>query len=87
MTNLIIHQCFKYLLSILFNLLLANIIMLFFFLLLVVLNNFCTSPVDNKNVRLKLAFAINTGVPITVANDAIEMLPIVADKTVKDLSK
>ena len=27
------------------------------------------------------------GAPITVANDAIEMLPVVADKTINDLSK
>ena len=61
--------------------------MLLFFLSLVIFNNFFTSPVDNENVRLKLALAIPTGVPITVANDAIEMLPLVADKTIKDLSK
>ena len=40
-----------------------------------------------KNARLKLALAIPAGVPIKAANDAIEMLPIVADKTIKDLSK
>ena len=61
--------------------------MLLFFLSLVIFNNFFTSPVDNENVRLRLALAIPTGVPITVANDAIEMLPLVADKTIKDLSK
>ena len=37
--------------------------------------------------KLKLALPIHTGVPITVANDTIEMLPLVADKTIKDLSK
>ena len=70
-------------------LLLANITILlcFFFLFLVVFNNFFTSSVDNENVRLRLALAIPTGVPITVANDATEMLPFVADKTIKDLSK
>ena len=41
----------------------------------------------NEDVILKLALAIPTGVPITVANDTIEMLPLVADKTIKDLSK
>ena len=56
------------------------------FLFLVVFNNFFTSPVDNENVRLRLALAIPTGVPITAANDAIEMLPLVADKTIKNLS-
>ena len=45
------------------------------------------SPVDNEIVRLRLALAIPTGVPITVAIDAIEMLPLVANKTIKDLSK
>ena len=72
-------------LSILFNLLLANVtILLCFFLFLVVFNNFFTSPIDSENARLKLALAIPAGVPITVANDTIEMLPLVADKTIKD---
>ena len=80
-----------------FNLLLANITVLlcFFFLFLVVFNNFFTSPVDNKNVRLRHALAIPTGVPITVANDVIEKInniinlyySFVADKTIKDLSR
>ena len=63
------------------------ILLCFFFLFLVVLNNFFTSPVDNENARLNLSLAIPTGVPITVANDAIEKLPLVAYKTIKDLSK
>ena len=68
------------LLSILFSLLLVKITILlcFFFLFLVVFNNFSTSPVDNENARLRLALAITAGAPITVANDAIEMLPLVA---------
>ena len=57
------------------------------FLFLVVFNIFFTSPVDIENVRLRLSLAIPTGVPITVANDTIEMLPLVADKTIKSLSK
>ena len=52
-----------------------------------VFNNFFTSLVDNENARLRFALVIPAGVPITVANDAIEMLPLVADKTIKDLSK
>ena len=52
---------------------------------LVAFNNIFTSPVDNENVRLRLALAIPSGVPITAANDAIEMLPLVADKTIKVL--
>ena len=44
-------------------------------------------PVNIENARLKLALAIPTGAPITVTNDAIEMLPAVTDKTINDLSK
>ena len=44
-------------------------------------------PVDIENARLKLALDIPTGVPLTVTNDAIETLPLVANKTIKDLSK
>ena len=40
-----------------------------------------------KNAKLKLALAIPTGAPITVANDAIEILPVVADKIIYNLSK
>ena len=56
-------------------------------LLFLVFNSFFTSPADNENVRLRLALSISTSIPITVANDAIEMIPLVADKTIKDLSK
>ena len=49
-------------------------------MLLVVFNKFFKSPVDNENVRLRIAIAIPTGIPITVANEAIEMLPLVAIK-------
>ena len=44
-------------------------------------------PVDIENARLKLALAIPTGAPVTAGNDAIEMLPLVTDKTIKDLSQ
>ena len=44
-------------------------------------------PVDIENAGLKLALATPTGAPITVANDAIEILPLVTDKTIKELSK
>ena len=40
-----------------------------------------------KNARLKLALAIPVGAPITVANVEIEMLPLISDKTIKDLPK
>ena len=57
-----------------------------FFLFPRVLNNFFTCSVNNENVTLRIALAIPTGVQITVANDAMEMLSLVADKTIKDLS-
>ena len=91
MTNSIIYQYFRYfiLFSILFNLLLVNITisLCFFFLFLVAFNNFFTSSAHNENARLRLVIAIPTGIPITVGNDVIEMLPLVVDKTIQDLSK
>ena len=88
MTDFIINNASDILLSILFNLLRANITILlcFFFLFLVVLTVFFTIPVVIKHARLKLALTIPTGVPITVANDAIEMLPVITDKTINGLS-
>ena len=44
-------------------------------------------PVEIENARLKLTLTIPTGAPITVANDVIETLPVVIDKTITDLSK
>ena len=78
-----------FILSMLLNLLLPNITILLclFFLFRVVFNNFFTMPVDIENTRLKLAVAIRTGDTITVANEAIEMLSLVTDKTIKELSK
>ena len=58
-----------------------------FFLFLVVFNSFFTISVEIKNAKLKLVLAIPTGAQMTVANDAIEMIPVVTDKTVNDLSK
>ena len=75
--------------SVLFNLLLASITILlcFFFLFLVVFKNFFTNPDVIENVKPQLAPIIPAGAPITVANDAIEMLPDNIDKTFNDLSK
>ena len=66
----------------LFNLFLANITILlcFFFLFIGVFNSCFTIPVKIENARLKLAFTVPTGAPVTVANDAIEMLPVARDK-------
>ena len=75
----------------LFNVLLANATILlcffFFFYYLLFLTFFFTIPVKTENARLKLALAIPAGAPITVASDAIEMLPVVTYKTINDLSK
>ena len=73
----------------LFNLLLASITILFwfFFLFLVVFKNFFTNPEVIENVRPQLALIIPAGAPITVENDAIEILPDNIDKTFNDLSK
>ena len=76
-------------LFILINLLLANITILlcFVFLFRVFLNNFFTIPVKIENARLKLELAIPTGAQINTANNAIEILPVVTDKKINDLSK
>ena len=73
----------------LFSLLLASIkiLLCICFLFLVVFNSFFTIPVVIENARLQLALIIPTGAPITVANDAIEILTVVTDKTINDLSK
>ena len=66
----------------LFNLLLPSIaVLLCFFLSLVAFNSFFTIPVEIENARLKLA-RIPTGAQITVANNAIEMLPGFTDKAI-----
>ena len=44
-------------------------------------------PVDTENARLNLALTIPTGAPITVGNDATEILQIVIDKIIRNLSK
>ena len=89
MTNFIIHQCFKYFTFYVFNLLLASITILlcFSFFFLIVFKNFFTNPDVIENVRPQLAPIIPAGAPITVANDAIEMLPDNIDKTFNNLSK
>ena len=76
------------LLSTLFNLLLAKIriLLCFFLLFLVVFNSFYKIPVQIENAILKLALANPNGAAITVANDAMGILPVVTDKTINDLS-
>ena len=72
----------------LFNLLLANITILlcFFFLFLIVFKTLFTNPDVIENIKPQLAPITPAGTPLTVANDAIEMLPDDIDKTFNDLS-
>ena len=44
-------------------------------------------PKEIENARPKLALITPTGAPMTVANVAIEMLPVVTGKTINELSK
>ena len=73
----------------LFNLFLASItiVLCFFFLFLIVFKNIFTNPDVIENVEPQLVPIILAGVPITVANDVIEILPDNIDKTFNDLSK
>ena len=57
----------------------------FYFVLFLI--TFFTIPIVIENAKLRLALAIPTGTPVTVANEAIETLPLITDKTIKDLSK
>ena len=45
-----------------------------------------TIPVQIENARLKIALVIFAGAPMAVANGAIEILPVVTDKTINNLS-
>ena len=61
--------------------------MLFFYLFHLVFSNSFKNPAEIENARQKLALVTPTGVPVIVANDAIEILPVVTEKTINDLSK
>ena len=50
-------------------------------------NNFFIIPVVKKNIKLKLALAIPTRTPITLVKEIILIPPLVADNTIKVLSK
>ena len=52
-----------------------------FLLFLVVFNTFVTIPIQTENARLKLTLVIPTGAPMIVANNAIEILPVLTDKS------
>ena len=44
-------------------------------------------PVVKENTRLKLALDIPTGTPILLVKEIVDIPPLVADKTIKVLSK
>ena len=73
----------------LFNyLLIASItILLWFFFLFLVFKTLFTNPDVIENVKRQLAPIIPAGTPITLVNDAIEMLPDNICKIFNDLSK
>ena len=60
--------------------------MFFFFLYLALLSNVLIIPVVKEKIKVKLARAIATGAPITVAKEKIDILPLAAEKTTKILS-
>ena len=67
--------------SMLSSLLLANIrILSCFFLFLVMLSNFLIIPVAREKIKLKLALAISTGAPTTLADEIIQTLLLVGLK-------
>ena len=70
--------------SMLFSLLLANIRTLscFFFLFLVMLSNFLIIPVVREKIKVKLALAIPTGAPTTLADEMIQTLLLAALNTI-----
>ena len=47
------------------------------------LSNFLIIPVVREKIKVKLALAIPTGAPTTLANEMIDTPPIVALKTIK----
>ena len=73
--------------SMLSSLLLANIRILswFFFLFLVILSKFLIIAVDREK-KVKLALAMPTGAPTTLADEMIQTTLLVALKTIKILS-
>ena len=44
-------------------------------------------PVEIENARLKLALTIPTGAPVTIANDAMEILRVDAIEVLQELKQ
>ena len=72
----------------LLSLLLANIRILscFFFFFLVMLSNFLIIPVVGEKIKVKLALAILTGAPTTLADKMIQTPLLFALKTIRIFS-
>ena len=87
MTYFHVNQCLRTKVLMISSLLLANIRILskFFFLLLVMLCNFLIYPFVREKIKVKLALAIPTGAPTTLAGEMIQTLLLVALKTIKIL--
>ena len=50
------------------------------------LSNFSTIPVVRETIKVNLALAIPTRAPATLAKEMIDVPPLVALKTIKNLS-
>ena len=50
------------------------------------LNNFFIIPVAIEKIKVRLALAIPVSVPITLANEIVDIPPVVVLKTIKILS-
>ena len=62
-------------------------ILLCFFLFLVISNRFLIILFFKENTRVKLALAIPAGILISLTKEIIDIPPLVADKSIKVLSK
>ena len=50
------------------------------------LSNFLIIPVVREKIKVKIALAIPTRAPATLVNEMIDSTPLVAPKTIKNLS-
>ena len=73
--------------SMIFNLLLANINILscFIFLFLVIFSNFLTISVVKEKIKVRLALTILIGAPAIIVNEIIDTQLLVAPTTIKIL--
>ena len=59
---------------------------MFLLYFVVTFNNFFIIPVVEENIKVKLAYAIAAGIPITLVKEIILTPPLVTDKTIEVLS-